>query len=208
MEQFGEENEALQKELAEGARATREGILAKQENTRLHALLDFKRTRSELILTPAKVQSESANNWMRSLRLDAGSSAGLALGDCVLDEYGNLVGTISQMGAHFSDVTLLTDASFTLGAQALESAERAVLIGDIALMPDGLARLSYLPRDTQLKAGEEILTQANEGQYPDGLRIGTAEGIALDEGGLASTAFLRPSAKLDALRQVFIVTDF
>lgn len=207
-EQLLLENEALRQKAAALEDAAREGRLATEENKRLRALLDFKSRRQDLCFEPAKVQSESASNWSRSVRLNKGSDSGLEPRDCVVDANGRLIGMVSEVGKSFCHVYLITDAGFELGGEAVPSLERGVLCGEFSLMTKGCFKLAYLPRDTTLAPGDEIVSLATEGLHPSGLLVGRVQSIERDPGGLYSSALLTPAADLTALHQLFVITDF
>ena len=56
--------------------------------------------------------------------------------------------------------------------------------------------------------GDLVVTSGLGGYYPSGLVIGSVEELVVDEGGLAQSAVLRPSARLEDLVQVFIIKSF
>ncbi len=207
-EQLRLENESLRTRLAAQEDAVRDGTLALQENTRLRQLLGFAEGRKDLQFSPAKVLSFDASNWSRSLRIDQGSRDGVKARDCVVDASGRLVGIVKEVGEFSATVTLVTDATFELGGEGVAAEERGILCGDLALMQDGLLKLSNLPRDTKLAPGDEVISFATEGLYPSGLTVGTVERISSDPGGLYAYATVKPAAKLERLYQVFLVTAF
>lgn len=207
-EQIRLENENLRARLAAQEDAVRDGTLALQENTRLRTLLGFAEARRDLHFAPAKVLAYDATNWSRSLRIDQGSRHGVKVRDCVVDAAGRLVGIVGEVGEFSSTVTLITDATFELGGEGVVAEERGILCGDLTLMTDGYLKLSNLPRDTKLAPGDEVISFASEGLYPSGLAVGTVERVSSDPGGLYSYATVKPSAKLERLYQVFLVTAF
>lgn len=207
-EQLRLEKEALQKQVAELEGLARDGQLAREENTRLRSLLDFKQRRQDLTFEPARVSSESATNWNRNITLSKGSKSGISARDCVVDASGRLIGIVSEVGSHFSTVVLISDAGFSLGGSGVPTEEHGVLCGDASLMKNGQLRFSFLPRDTKLVKGNEVLSFASEGLYPSGLLVGHIASIDFDEGGLYAHATITPAADLSHLNQVFVVTDF
>lgn len=207
-EQLRLENEALRKQVAKLEDRAREGQLAREENDRLRSLLDFKQRRQDLTFEPARVLHESASNWNRSITLSKGSKSGICARDCVVDASGRLVGIVSEVGSNFSTVVLISDAGFSLGGSGVPTEEHGVLCGDVSLMEKGQLRFSYLPRDTALAQGDEVLSFASEGLYPSGLLVGCIASIDFDEGGLYAHATITPAANLTKLHQVFVITDF
>ena len=71
-----------------------------------------------------------------------------------------------------------------------------------ALSPDLLTISAQLFRD------DEILTSGSGGNIPSGLVIGTITSIQTEAAGQTEYGIITPSADLDSLVQVFIITDF
>lgn len=196
-----EEVNSLREEVCNSAAATR-------ENTLLRELLGFKKTRRELQFEPVKVLSRSATNWNRSITINKGTKQGISSSDCVVDASGALLGIVSEVGSNWSTVFLITDAGFEMGGEAISVGERGVLAGDFSLMVSGDLKLTYLSRETKIAPGDEVVTFATEGIYPSGLLVGTVSSLQLDPSGMYSSAIITPSAALEELNQVFVVTDF
>lgn len=66
------EKAALEEEVAQLQAAARAGELARQENARLRALLDWPETGQDLTLTPAWVIARTPDNWQGEVTLDQG----------------------------------------------------------------------------------------------------------------------------------------
>ena len=75
-------------------------------------------------------------------------------------------------------------------------------------MQEGLLHLNYLDADAAPQVGDLVVTSGVGGYYPDQLVIGRVQEVMTDDDGLAQYAVLAPAADLDALQQVFIITDF
>lgn len=207
-DQLVTENKQLREEVSALREEVRTSAVATRKNTLLRELLEFKKIRRDLQFEPVKVLSRSATNWNRSMTINKGSDQGLAPSDCVVDASGTLVGIISEVGSNWSTVFLITDAGFEMGGEAVSVGDRGVLAGDFSLMASGQLKLSYLPRETQIAPGDEVITFAMEGIYPSGLLVGTVYSLETDPSGMYSYAVITPSAALDELHQVFVVTDF
>jgi rod shape-determining protein MreC len=100
------------------------------------------------------------------------------------------------------------DTSSQLGARVFRTGEATVAQGDLALMNEGLLRLSYLEGESSLMNGDLILTSGLGGYYPSDLVIGAVREIRTDDTGLTKYAILTPQVEMEELRQVFVITDF
>lgn len=211
-ESMAEELEALRQENAQLREKAREGEAASRENERLRDLLDFQQKHSRLDKEPATVTARGSSNWSSTLTVSKGSAAGVEPGDCVIDQYGNLVGVVSEVGLNWSNLITVVDVDLEMGGLIARTDEAAILEGDFTLMGEGKLKLTFLPEGAQLLAGDEILTSGlrsgESATYPSRLVVGSVSEVRSDPGGMSDYAVLTPAADLEALEQVFIIKDF
>ena len=208
VEELREENAALRKENEELRRQVRQAKEDSEENERLRTLLDLRQQRQDFVFESANVVGRSSSNWASTLTLSKGTADGIAIGDCVVNEVGFLVGVVTDAGLNWSTVTTILDTSSQLGARVFRTGEATVAQGDLALMNDGMLRLSYLEGESSLMNGDLILTSGLGGYYPSDLVIGAVREIRTDDTGLTKYAILTPQVEISELRQVFVITDF
>ena len=206
------ELEALRQENARLKAEAREGEAASRENERLRDLLGFQQKRTDLHTEPATVTARGSSNWSSTLTVSKGTAAGVEAGDCVIDQYGNLVGVISETGLNWSTLITVVDVDLELGGLIARTDGAAIIEGDFTLMGQGRLKLSYLPEGTQLLAGDTVLTSGlrsgGTATYPSGILVGYVSEVRSDAGGMSDYAVLAPAADLDKLEQVFIVKEF
>lgn len=209
---LAEELEALRQENARLQAEAREGEAASRENERLRDLLGFQQKHSELVTEPATVTAHGSSNWASTLTISKGSANGLAAGNCVIDQYGNLVGVISEVGLNWSTLITVVDVDLEMGGLIARTDGAAIIEGDFALMSQGKLKLTYLPEGTQLLAGDTILTSGlrsgGTATYPSGLVVGYVEQMRSDDSNMNDYAILTPAAALDKLEQVFVIKSF
>lgn len=202
------ENEALRRENAELQRQVRQGKSDSEENANLRRLLQLRAQHADYVLESARPVDRSASNWERKLTLNKGANYDIAIGDCVVDPYGNLVGVITDAGANWSTVTTVIDTDSAIGALVFRTRSPGVATGDLNLMTQGRLKLNYLADDDALIHGELIVTSGLGGYYPAGLPLGTVEDVRTDDSGLVRYGVIVPRADLDGLGEVFVITDF
>lgn len=208
-EQLKDELEALKQENAELKAKEREYDAALQENERLRNALDLRpKERSFDQLESAMVTARSTSNWESSITLSKGSSMGIEVDDCVVDEYWNLVGVVAEVGENWCTVRTLIDANIEMGGQLVRTGGAAILEGDLALMGEGKLKLSYLPENSQLMSGDLVITSGRGGVYPSGLVAGHVEEVRTDASGMTEYAVIEPETDLDNLQQVLVIKDF
>ena len=208
VDRLQEENDSLRREIAELEEQLRQAQTDSQENERLRNLLNLRQQRRDFVFESATITQRSVSNWASTLTVNRGSSADVAVGDCVVDDQGFLVGIVTEVGLNWSTISTILDTDFQMGAKVFRTGETAVAMGDLQLMGEKQLKLSYLSGESALIGGDLILTSGLGGYYPSGLVIGSVEEIKTDDSGLTQYAELVPKTSLDELVQVFIITDF
>ena len=205
-----EENRALKRQIAQMEADVRQGQLDSAENQRLKELLGLQEERPDLTedIVLATITEHAATNWTDSLTVSRGTNDGLEVGDCVMDENGNLVGTVSAVGVNWATILTLVDTDTSIGAQVFRTGELGVAQGNFALMGQDRLRLDYLPAECELLGGDLVVTSGLGGFYPAGLVIGSVEELQLDDSGASSYAVLIPAVDFSALQQVVVIRSY
>lgn len=202
------ENEALRAQLAD----LREQILdaqdANRQNELLRELVGLVERRPDLKIEDAAITARAVSNWDATMTIDQGSSVGIAEGNCVVDQYGNLVGIVSAVGLNWADVSAVVDPSIEIGVRLPRTDEEAVLEGDFALFLEGKMRMSYLPEGSLPLLGDAVTTSGLGDRYPSGLVVGTVESLHDEDNGLTQYAVVVPAADLENVRYVFVIKSF
>lgn len=203
------ENAELKKKIARMEADIRQAEAAIAENQRLKELQNLRQQRRDLSdMEAAYITEHTVTNWTSSLTLNRGTTHGVEVGDCVIDETGNLVGVVNEAGANWSRVLTLVDTDTSLGAQVFRTKDLGLAEGNFALMGEEQLRLGYLPADSQLLGGDLVVTSGLGGFYPPGLVIGTVKEVQVDDSGAASYAILAPAVDFDQLEEVFVIKSF
>lgn len=208
VESLQEENDELRRYVAELEEQLRQSQSAMEENTRLREVLGLKTDRSDYTLTEAAITERSISNWYSVLTLDRGTADGVAIGQCVSDEYGNLVGLITDAGLNWSRVTTLLDTESAVGARVQRTGDVGVAEGRLELMAEGCLCLNYLTEPESLISGDQVVTSGLGGYLPEGLVIGAVREVRIDDGGVNRYAIVKTRVVPDDLAQVFVIRDF
>jgi rod shape-determining protein MreC len=205
-----EENATLRRQIAEMEAEIRQAREDSAENTRLKKLLSLQEDRPDLTedLEAATVTEHSVTNWTASLTVNKGTSSGVEVNQCVMDETGALVGIVSQVGTNWATILTLVDTDTSLGAQVFRTGDLGLAQGDFSLMGEDRLRLNYLPADCRLLGGDLVVTSGLGGYYPSGLVIGSVAEVHSDDSGAAVYAILDPAVDFDGLSEVFIIKSF
>ena len=201
-----ERYQTLLDRLAEYERLVREAEEIREENTRLRELLEFDSRDQNLRYIDAHVLTWDASNWTSAFTIDRGENAGIAVGDPVITERGELVGMVREVGNSWAAVQTILDPSVRIGGQ-MGSGVSAVAEGNFALMQEGFLRLSYLQSGEMPLLNDTITTSGLGGVIPKGLVIGRVTHVALEDTGASYFAVIEPTVDLFRLVQVFVVQN-
>ena len=202
------ENAQLRRELAALEADIRQAEYDRKENDLLRQLLALREQRRDLTFESALIVARDASNWASLLTINKGTLYDVAVGDCVLDENGNLVGIVTEAGLNWATVRTILDSETGIGARVFRSNLNALAQGDFSLMDEQFLKLGYLITDSDIMAGDLIITSGLGDYLPSKLVIGYVEEMRANEDGLSRYAVIRPEANIDELTQVFVVTDF
>ena len=208
VEDLQAENETLRQQIAALEQQVRDYQTDSAENDRLRELLSLREHRTDLTLADANVIESSVSNWFSVLTLKRGTAQGIAVGNCAIDAYGNLVGVVTEAGKNWCTVTTALDTSSEIGALIFRTETPAVAKGSFSLMTENRLMLTYLSDEELPLNGDLIVTSGLGGYYPSGITIGTVESLHTDDSGMSRYAVVRPGTDLHSLKQVFVVTAF
>lgn len=203
-----EENEKLKEQLAEMEEQVRESQDAVRENERLQQLLGVAQEHPDWAYASATVTQRSVTNWGNQITLNAGSNEDVAVGDCVIDQYGNLVGVVEDAGSTWCLVSTVLDPGLELGVRVSRTDDSGMAQGDFSLMGAGKLKLTYIPQNAQLVTGDQVTTSGLGDKYPGGLMVGKIESIQTEADGISRTGVLLPSADVANIRYVYVITNF
>lgn len=203
-----EENEALKAARLEQEKNLMDFERYQEENIRLKALLGLKESSADSYETEvARVIAKETRDFSTIFILNKGSLAGISVNDAVIAG-GALLGYVSEVGPNFSKVATLFEVEAAVGAICVRTSDSGVIEGSLAFQIDGYCKMSYIPKETTMVAGDYIETSGYGGIYPPGLLIGRIEEIALESHGLSQYAKIKPAADLKSPKEVLVVVSF
>ncbi len=203
-----EENKDLKKQVADMKEQVRQAQTDSDENARLRELLNLAQQKRDLTYTSAMVVDRTSSNWTRTITLDKGTKDGIAVKNCVINEEGCVVGTVTDVGVNWCTVLTCVDTDFEMGARVFRTQEAAVAQGDFNLMGQNQLRLEYISESGDIINGDLVVSSGLGGYYPPGLVIGSVTSVQTDASGSADYAVVSPAVDFDTLTEVFVVTAF
>ena len=163
------------------------------ENASLRGLLGYRPVEQVTYVT-ARVISATSGAFAQGMLLDAGSEAGIANLQPVIDAHG-LVGRVVELAPHSARVLLLSDVASRVPVVTSDTRQRAILTGT----GNELLRLTFLSADAAINLGERVMTTEEGGLIPGGILVGTV--FRHDESGYLVKP-LRPLAQAEYVRVV------
>ena len=206
--QLVQENEALRAQLAQAQEEARSAAEANEENERLRALLGYLEKHTSYITESAQITAWDPSNWVRAFTISKGSNQGIEKGDCVITEDGSLVGQVAELGPGWATVRTVIDVNMDVGVLVGDGEIAAVVVGDYALMQDGMCKLTYFTEDVTLFVGDRVVTSGNGGAFPPNIALGTVTELRSEAGGQSYYAVVKPDVNVGMLSQIFIIKDF
>jgi rod shape-determining protein MreC len=183
-----EQNEILRKRLTVLALETQQTKDLRDENGRLRKLLGL-RKRYGVEGVSAEVLARNPNDWVGSLVIDKGTSAGLGRHSAVCSAKG-LYGTVIDADEDTSTVMLVTHPGFKAGAEIAGTGISGVVVGS----GKDTVRMIYIPSDADVKEGAMAVTSGMSRNFPRDIPIGQIIAVGKDRTGLYKFAVIRPAA--------------
>ncbi|CAG7595215.1 rod shape-determining protein MreC [Candidatus Vallotia tarda] len=136
------------------------------ENKHLRELLRLQQNLT-IQTTPAEVRYDTRDPFTHKVIISAGRQQNVQIGAPVVNEKG-VIGQVTRVFLLQSEVTLLTDKNQAVPVQILRTGVRSVIYGS----PKGdMLDLRFVPTSTDVKIGDELVTNGLDGIYPPGLPV-------------------------------------
>ena len=200
------ENQELREKVAQLEQQVRDAQVAVDENERLRVLTGLVKNNPTFRYDMAEVIARSPGQWATTVSIDKGSLDGVAENDLVVTAEG-MVGYVSLVAPTYSKVTTVLDTNMQAGALVTRTRESGIAQGDYELMGDGMLRMSYLSKDSDVVIGDTIQTSGEGGIFRKGIMIGTVERVMIEENGMNNYAVIRPFVDPSTVTDVYIITD-
>ena len=201
------ENEALKQQIAELEEGARLADSVARENDRLRDMLEFTQLNPEYDFAEGYIISWSSNDWSHTFTINRGKDADIAPGMCAITANGELVGLVDEVGSNYSVIKSVLDSSLEISATIASSGYNGIVKGGYASGLDGYLRMNYLPSSAVIRNNDQVVTTGST-VYPRDLVLGYVIDAGFDTTGVAKFALLQPAANINALEQVFILTNY
>lgn len=207
LEELRDENEALRAELEGYKNLVYDAELIGEENEFLSEFLGIKEEHVDFLFEDATVVGRESTNYRTVYTLSKGTLHGIEVNMPIITEEG-LVGHITEVGATWSKAVLITETASAVGGYIERSGVLGVVEGTYELRTEGICRMVYIEPDSDIRVGDKVLSSGMGGVYPRGILIGRISEISVDENTRTLTALIEPSADLDSISKLMIITEY
>jgi len=179
------------------------------ENDQLLALLGAKNG-SDFHTIAASVIARERPELGQIITIDRGTADGLAVGDVVIAAGGAVVGRVSDASPSTAHVTLISDPGSTVTGMIENNRATGDVVGELS-SPLEMENIDATVRVTigdQVVTAGIVLGNGIRSPYPKGLPIGQIVDVQRDANAVVQVAFLTPTADLDRLEYVLVITDY
>ncbi len=181
-----------------------QSLASARENDQLRSL--FNRAKQlPWRLKMAYVIGRDPANWWRTVRIDRGGQDGLTNNLPVLSAEGFLIGRVSLVNNHDSQVVLIGDPNCRVSATVENAARDMGVVLASGPLDTSLVQLTYLSSSANLKPGQGVVTSGLGGVFPKGIPIGQIVDSRSVEFGLYTDARVKLNANLGSLEQVWVL---
>ena len=170
-----------------------------RENQELRRMLQLKQRFAGKALT-AEVIVRDPQDWYAQIVVDKGSAEGVAPSMVVLAS-GSLVGKVSEVGKHSSQVRLITSDSVAVPVKLAKNGATGVMYGESGFICKG----RYFQRDVQALPRDVVLTSGLGDIYPGNIMVGRIGPQTAIRENLFQEMTIVPAVDLASLRHVVLV---
>lgn len=180
-----------------------------QMNNWLFGYLELKKEHTDFTLEPASVTGTGSGNYKTVITLDCGTSKGVNVGMTIVTSEG-VVGHIVEAGTSWSKAVTLLESGSAIGAVIERTGESGLVEGNFTLLSEGMCKMTYLSADSDVKAGDRVMTTGTGSVYPGGLVIGYVESVEEDPLTRTKIAYINAAADLTDLKnkKVMVITSY
>lgn len=206
-EALAAENEVLEERIAQMEDVARQADAVSRENQRLRDYLNLTATNEDYKSVDAYIIGWSSTDWENTLTINRGTNAGIQENMCAITANGEVVGLVTAVGTNWAEVTTVLDSTLEISGTISTSGYNGMVRGGYISDNQTLLQMNYLPSSAIIRNQDQVVTSGST-VYPRGLIMGYVVDAGFEDTGVAKFALLDPAADINALEQIFIITDY
>ena len=171
-----------------------------QENQRLRAARESSARVVQRTLI-AEIVRVDLDPFRQRVLVNKGSRDGVFRGQAALDANG-IFGQVTRVGPLSAEVILISDPEHAIPVQVNRTGARTIALGTGR---SGQLSLPYLPQNSDVIAGDLLVSSGLGGVYPPGYPVGKITGVARDPSQPLLAVAAAPLAALDRDPEILLV---
>lgn len=176
-----------------------------EENEKLKEMFEFKNRQDQYDYLGTNVIGKSGSGIITSYIIDKGEDDGLRRGMAVMSQEG-IVGQITETAKTWSMVETLSSENISIHVTLVEDKENSgILEGHVGSGRKQMAKISYLPIDSSVKEGDNVVTSGLGRFYPPDFFVGKVVKVTEDKGNLMKTAIVETAVNFDDAHMLFVI---
>lgn len=204
-EEVKNENEQLLLDNIELETKLRSFDSLEEENEKLKEIFSIKNRQNQYDYLGTNVIGRTGGGIITSYIIDKGENEGLQAGMAIMSQEG-IVGQITETAKTWSVVETLSSENISIHVTTVEDKKNSgILEGHIGSGQKQMAKISYLPIDSSIKAGDSLVTSGLGKFYPPDFYIGEVVRVDEDKGNLMKTAIVETAVDFDDARMLFVI---
>jgi len=170
------------------------------ENKRLYELIDSK-PKIENTYLFADIISTSKILNKHQILINRGSRDGIQLGSSIVNADG-IVGHVIRDQIFASEVLLISDLEHAIPVEIVRTGLRTIAVGTGEF---NSLKINTLPKNSDLKKEDIVITSGLGGRYPEGFPVGTIKEIIAEAGNPFLEVEILPFANLKTINEVWVI---
>jgi len=171
-----------------------------QENQRLRAARESSSRVVQRTLV-AEIMRVDLDPFRQRVLVNKGSLNGVFRGQAALDANG-IFGQVTRVGPLSAEVILISDPEHAIPVQVNRTGARTIALGTGR---SGQLSLPYLPQNSDVAAGDLLVSSGLGGVYPPGYPVGRITAVARDPSQPLLSVTVEPQAALDRDPEILLV---
>lgn len=172
-----------------------------EETTLLEEQVNFLKQR-KLNGISARVTSRTTDTLSQTIMIDAGTVAGIQVGNPVIIDNGVLVGTVVDVSEYSAQVLLITSPDSQVSAAVRnEQSSPGIVSGSLNVS----LQMDFIPQLDDVVTEQAVFTSGVEDRVPANLLVGTIEEVIDEPGSVFQQAYVDPVFRATELSIVTVV---
>lgn len=197
-----QQNDALKNELSVLAQANSELSAQLTGYQQLQNELDFAASQSLNTITSQIISRSEGGTGAQLVTINVGSDDGLIEGLPVMYTDGGLLGITYNVFPTYTEVALMTSGLTSVQARVLsETSPKGLITGEFGVS----LRMDYILKDSEIEAGQTVVTNGLDEYIPAGLVLGTIQSIEDESSELFKSAVVLAAVRYSPQAIVSVV---